>query len=370
LPVDRLKPSIFLVVCLLAVCLASVLPAVEASQTTTIYQINGPSSAVAGSEAPLSVAVTVYYNDTVAGYQLVVGILYTDLSPARIVPGVVVSSTDPCVNEPEAVAVCAIVILKSSGVERIGFQIGGIFGGRREPGSWGLNVTSVLEGPQNNLIPGSVSSKLFRIDLTPVALNVNVPSGVAVSVDGVSQPAGSVSIGVALGQHNITVPQLVNVSQSTRLRFEHWSDGYPSTSRIIVVTNSTTVKVDYVTQNLLTLIGVEGNATVPTWYDADNSATFSTNQYEPIPGLLGALGARLSFQGWYENGQVVTNSPTGTISMDEPHTLTALWQVDYSTPAVITLGVIAVVIMAFMLLRRRKRPSTRRGRSKRRRKRT
>jgi hypothetical protein len=367
--VRELKHSIFLAVCLVALCSASVFPGVQAAETTTVYQINGPSSAVAGSENPLLVAVTVYYNNTIAGDQLVVGILYTGLSPA-LVPGVVVSSTDPCVNGRVAVAVCAIIVPNSSGVERIGFQIGGIFGGSRMPGSWNLNVTSLIKGPQNNLIPSSVSSKLFKIDLTPVTLNVDVPSNVVVSVDGVSNPAGSVSVGVALGKHNITVPQLINVSQSTRLRFGHWSDGYSSAFRTIMITNSTSLQADYVTQNLLTLVGVEGNATVSNWYDANTNATFSTNQYVPMQGLPGALGVRLSLQGWYENGQLITNSPTGTISMDKPHTLTALWQADYSIPEAITFGVIAVVIIAFILLRRRKRPATRRSRSKRRRQRS
>jgi hypothetical protein len=341
-----------------------------ASQTTTVYQITSPTSSVAGSENPLPVTVSIYYNNTVAGNQLVVGVLDADLSPQRIVPGVVISSTNPCVNQPEPAALCAMTVPMSSGVERIDFQIGGIFGGRRMPGFWDLNVTSALFDRQNNLIPGSVSSKLFRINLTPVALNVNVPSNVIVSVDGLSQPAGPVSMGVALGQHNITVPQLVNVTQYTRLRFDHWSDGYPSTLRTIVVTNSTTLQADYVTQNLLTLIGVQGNAAVSNWYDADNNATFSTNQYQSIPGLLGAFSARFSLQGWYENGQLLTSSPTGTISMDKPHTLTAVWQVDYSIPAAITLGIVAAVIIGFLLLRRKSRTPSIHSRSKRRRKRS
>jgi len=306
----------------------------------------------------------------VTGYELVVGILYANLLPARIVPGFVVTSTDPCINGRESAALCAITIPKSSGVERINFQIGGIFGPRQKPGSWDLNVTSVIEDSQNNLIPGSVSSKLFKIDLTPVALNVNVPSNVAVSVDGLPQSPGSISIGVALGEHKITVPQLVNVSQSTRLRFDHWSDGYPLTERTIVITNSTTLEADYATQNLLTLIGVQGNNTTYTWYDSDSEATFSTVQYEPFAGMLGTVGARLSFEGWYENGQLLTASPTAKISMDKPHTLTALWQTDYSTPAMIAIGIIAAVIIIFLLIRRSKRTPTTRRRSRKRRKRS
>jgi len=367
----RLRPSTFLAFYLLTICLVSILPAVEAAQTTMIYRIDSPASAVAGSENPLTVAVTVYYNNTVTGDQLVVGILDNSFSPARIVPGAVVLSTDPCVNERMLAAVCAVIVPKSSGVERIDFQIGGILGGRGRPGSWNLNATSVLKDSQNNLIPGSVSSKVFRINLIPVELNVNVPPNVTVSVDGMLEPPGPVSVGVALGQHNITVPQFVNVSQSTRLNFDHWSDGYTSTLRIIVVTNSTTLQANYITQNLLTLIGEQGNTTVSTWYNANSNATFSTDEYEPMAGWLGGLGVRLSFQGWFENGQLLTNSPTGTISMDKPHTLTALWRLDYSIPALIALGSIAAAAVIFLLARRRNRNRpTRRSRSKRRRSRS
>jgi hypothetical protein len=351
----------------------SVYPAVDAAQTSTrIHQIDSPRSVIAGSENPIPVTVTVYYNNTIAGDHLLVGILDAGLTPQRIVPGVVVSSTDPCVNQPEAAALCEITTRAGSGAEGIAFQIGGIFGGKRGPGPWNLNITSALFNLQNSIISGSVSSSLFEVILTPVPLNVVVPSPVAVSIDGVRQPPGPTSVGVALGQHNITVPDLVQVDQSTRLRFDYWSDGYPTTLRNIVVTGTTTLQAVYVTQNLLTLMGVqqnlEQNATGAGWYDATANATFSANRYEPITGVLGAIGGRLSFQGWYENGQLVTNSPTGTISMDKPHTLTAIWGVDYSTPAAIMLGIIAVIIIFLALLRRRNEPPHARRRSKSRRK--
>jgi len=344
-----------LIICLIIMSMSAFYPAVEAAQTTAIYQITAPSAVVAGSQNPLPVTVTVFYNNTVPGDQLIVGILYADLSPATVVPGIVTSSTDPCAGGPMAYARCAVTVPKPSGVERIDFQIGGIFGGSAEPGSWELNVTSVLKDAHGSLIPSSVSSRLFRIGLTTVALNVDVPSNVTVSVDGVAQAPGSVSIGVALGQHTVTVPQLVNVSESTRLRFDHWSDGSPSTVRSVVISNSTTLQADYVTQNLLTLIGVGSNATISTWYDADSNATFSTNQYAPLPGTMSALGAKLAFQGWYENGQLFTRAPTGTVSMNKPHTLTAVWQADYLIPTAVTLGIIGAAIIALLILQRKNR---------------
>jgi hypothetical protein len=171
-----------------------------------------------------------------------------------------------------------------------------------------------------------------------------------------------------MGQSNITVPQLVQLNESSRLIFDHWSDGYPTAARNIVITNTTTLQAIYVTQNLLTLVGLRANST-SEWYDANTKTTFSANQYQPMSGPLAALGARLSFEGWYENGQLLTNSPTGTISMDEPHTLTAVWQVDYTIPAV-TIGIIIVAVVVIFLILRRKNVTTSRSRKRSRRKRS
>jgi len=319
-----MKILIPLIICALVLSMSSLSYAAAGAPTTTIYQITSPSRAIAGSETPLAISAIISYNNTVVGYRLVVGVLDAGLSPERIVPGAVVSSTDPCANLPEASALCAITLPQSSGVVRVDFQIGGIFGGRQKPGMWDLNVTSALVDHQNTLVAGSVSSRLFKINLMPVALKINVPLNVAVTVDGVLQPAGSVSVGVALGQHTVTVTQLVNLTQSTRLRFDHWSDGYQSTLRTIVVTDSATLQADYVTQNLLILIGVQDNSTVSRWYNAGSNATFSTTQYLPISASLGELSPRISLQGWFEDGQRLTSSPTGSISMDEPHTNSGL----------------------------------------------
>jgi hypothetical protein len=142
-----------------------------ATQTTSIYQVNSPSHALAGTEIPLPISVTIHYHNAATGSRLVVGIRDASSSPERTVPGVVVFSTDPCINQPGVTALCTIAIAKSSGIVKIDFQIGGIFDSGGQPKVWNLNVTSLLIDPRNKLIPGSMSSKLFKIDLTQVASN-------------------------------------------------------------------------------------------------------------------------------------------------------------------------------------------------------
>lgn len=364
-----LKATDALVICLLLVTIISGYSNVQAAQATKIYQVVHPPSGVAGGQTPIPVTATVYYNGTTPGYQLVVGILDAGSSPQNIVPGIVTTSTDPCLNQGEVGAVCFIKIPAASGVEHIEFQIGGIFGEKHGLGTWQLNLTSALLDGQGNLIPHSTSSTIFSIDLTGVTLSVVVPGPVVVSVDGIEQVPGPAAVGVALGPHNITVPALAQVDPTTRLRFDHWSDGTLGTVNTVTVTGNMSLEAIYVTQHSLTLVGAGENATGGGWYDNDSVAPFSTNQYQPITGPLGEMGAKSSFQGWYESSQLVTSSPNGTILMNKPHTLNAVWQIDYTVPGGIILVVVAAIVIVYLVVRQRKTKPSRRRRSQTRRRR-
>ena len=343
------------------------------AQSTRIYELVQPSHAVAGSQDPVEVTAIVYYNNTTRGNYLVTGIVDQDTTPAEISPGIVTSSPDPCLNQPVLAALCVSGITATSGAEHLDFKIGGILGGKRVPGTWDLNMTTALFDTTHNLIPKTKSTVLFGIQLTPVALNVTVPSPVAVSVDGVQQPSGPAVVGVALGEHNVSVPALVQVDPTTRLMFDHWPDGSTDTNRTILITSNANITVTYVTQNLLTLTGPQATSTGAGWYNEEEPATFSVAQTEPMAGLLGNFGGQMKFQGWYENGQLLTSSTTGTISMNRPHTITAVWQADYSEPALILTGIVIIFALAYLMVRRRtnkparRRPHRGRKRAKRRR---
>ena len=190
-----MRTTILLIICLLA-SMNSFNPG---AQTTTIYQVNIPSHALAGTEIPLPVSVTIDYHNAVADSRLVVGILDASSSLERLVPGVVVFSTDRCINQPMASALCTIAIAKSSGIVKIDFQIGGIFDSGGQPKVWNLNVTSLLIDPQDNLAPGSVSSKLLKINLTQAASNNGTnPMNNSDTLAALSQLGYSIPVALAL----------------------------------------------------------------------------------------------------------------------------------------------------------------------------
>jgi hypothetical protein len=367
----KLKKAHALLVCLLVPSLVLAFPNVYA-QSTRIYELVQPIHVVAGGQSPIEVTAIVYYNNTTPGNYLYTGIIDQDTTPHEITPGIVTSSPDSCLNQPVLAALCVIGINTASGVEHLDFKIGGILGGKHGLGTWDLNMTTALFDPAHNLIQKTTSTVLFGIRLTPLALKVTVPASVAVSVDGVQKPPGPTVVGVVLGEHNISVPALVQVSPTTRLKFDHWPDGSTDTNRTIFITSDTNITIAYVTQNLLTLAGPQATSTGAGWYNEGETATFSVAQTEPIPGLLGSLGGKMKFQGWYENGQLLTSSTTGTISMNQPHTLTAVCQADYSEPSLILTGILIIFALAYLMVRRRtnkparRRPHRRRTRVKRR----
>jgi hypothetical protein len=348
----KLKNAHALLICLFVTSLVLAFPYVYA-QSTRIYELVQPSHVVAGGQDPIEVTAIVYYSNTTPGNYLVTGIIDQDMTHHEITPGIVTSSPDSCLNQPVLAALCVIRINTGSGAEHMDFKIGGILGGKRGPGTWNLNITTALFDPNHNLIPKTTSTVLFGIQLTPVMVKVTVPASVAVSVDGVQQPAGPAVIGVALGEHNVSVPALVQVDTTTRLMFDHWPDGSTDTNRTIFITSDANITVTYVTQNLLTIAGPQATSTGAGWYNEDQTATFSVAATEPMAGLLGNFGGEMKFQGWYENGQLLTSSATGTVSMNRPHTIAAVWQADYSEPALILTGIVIVFALAYLMARRR-----------------
>jgi hypothetical protein len=354
------RPSmrIFRIVVLFIVftSLAPMIPSVQA-ETTSITDLQHPASVAAGDAEPLSVSATVSYRDAKPSYLLVVGILSTGNLP-RIIPGIASSSPDRCVNQPILAALCDIQIGGPSGVEHVEFKIGGILGDPQGVGSWNLNITAALVTANNTIVTNSGSSIPFSITIAPMILTVEVPANVSVSVDGAMQPPGPAQIPVSAGSHNITLPITAQVNDTVRLRFDSWSDGFGVPNRTVTLRASKTFEAIYVTQYRLTIAGQPNLATGEGWYDPGSTVTISVPESEPMSGILGLLGGKLRFQAWYEGSKLLTNSSIDIISMEKPHTLTVVWQYDYTIPIVIILATVTVLTLASVLVYRRTRPRT------------
>jgi len=326
------------------------------AQTTRIVFMRNPVHVLAGGNEPFTVQETVSFKDARPNSSLLVGILDIDSQPQKVVPGTVTTaSPDQCINQPALVALCAIKLHSSSGTENLEFKVGGILGGQpRTLGIWNLNLTAVLLDPNSVPIAKSASSIPFGVELSPLSLTVEVPVQVKSTIDGTEQRQGSVTIGVVAGSHNISVPLVVYVDTGKRLRFNRWSDGLIQPNRTVNVRSDLRFEAVYAIQYRLTLTDEQGTGTGQDWYDAGSTARFSVPQVEPYSGFLGSLGSRQAFQGWYENGKLLTNSSSGSIIMNQAHTLTVLWKPDYLLPiAIITITVVFVALILAVVIRKK-----------------
>src|SRR5208283_2044356 len=112
-----------------------------------------------------------------------------------------------------------------------------------------------------------------------------------------------------------SVLETVQMKTGSRLKFENWSDGSTSPNRTEYLRVDSTFTAIYVIQYSLTLISPEANVTGAGWYDSGTSATFSAPISAPMRGVLGILGARWIFKGWYEGDTLISASNEGTLSM-------------------------------------------------------
>jgi len=122
----------------------------------------------------------------------------------------------------------------------------------------------------------------------------------------------------------ISAKDIVPGGTGTQYRFDSWSGAQFSAdphqpSNSVLMDNPKTITANWVTQYKLTISSAYGNPVGDDWYDAGSSATASVTT--PVDG---GTGTRYSFTGW--TGDVTSTSPTLSITMDSPHTLTASWK--------------------------------------------
>jgi len=113
----------------------------------------------------------------------------------------------------------------------------------------------------------------------------------------------------------------------TQYRFDSWSGAMFSAdphqaSNSVLMDNPKTITANWVTQYKLTVNSPYGNPAGDDWYDAGSSATASVTT--PVDG---GAGTRYVFTGW--TGDLTSTTPTVSITMNSPHSLTASWKTQY-----------------------------------------
>jgi len=157
-------------------------------------------------------------------------------------------------------------------------------------------------------------------------------------IDGGNYGTGPIQISLLSGEHTLTLPEYIQINGTSRLRFDGWSDGYVFPDRSVNVSSDASLEATYVTQYKLTIQSKAQSVAVEGWYDRGSIASFSTES----SWQLTATSLQV-FNGWYENGVLVSNSASGSVLMNRPYTLEPVWH-SYSIfpPFFIILGAVGV----------------------------
>jgi len=343
-------PRVHAVCALLGILLLTIpVPEAYAAPSTSISDLQYPAHIVLGTSKyadGIPVAFQVHWTGARQNDLLLMGVLddqtqdfaegSTDITGCLL-------SRGGTVFEKKGRAYCALLLPKSSeGWTRAAFHVK-----LQSLGTHYLLAKAMLADSYGRSRAGSVSlSPRFSVEVTStLSLTVSVPSGVTVTLDGVAQQTGTVSAGVGVGSHTLSIPDLVPVDSVTRLRFDRWTDGSTSSNRLLRLEDDAQFEAVYVKQFLLTTRSPYGNATGGGWYDEGTTATFSVATPQPMSGLYGLLGGKYVFSRW--SGGSTANTPTASAKMDGPKTVTAMWSVDYRTPV---LAFAMILILALMPL--------------------
>jgi len=335
-------------------------PYVQA-QTTSITVTQSPSQVMQqanGLTQPVSGTFEMSYDGLPSGHFLIIIILYEDTHD--LVTGTITSSPDPCIPQTGLAgssyaqsAFCVLVPGASSGSDSLSSTLT-----LNETGLVALGAVAAMATKQYGSLQfdqGSRSVTTFTVSVQSInaGLTIDVPSAINVTVDGTTQAPGNVNLSFPPGTaHSITVPQVVPITNQSQLVFDHWSDGSTQTTRSVILQGEVILTANYVTQYHLTL--TDPAATGSGWYNAGSTAQISVPSSEPEPGVLGILGGTQTFQGWYSNGELLSTSASGTITMNGPYTLDTQWAPDNSMPIGIALLVlVAVAAAAYFTFRRR-----------------
>lgn len=320
--------------------------------TTSISQLAFQDHALIGAE--VTVRATVAYS-LGAGSHIVVSIY--DMGSNAFANGTVTSSPDSCWSQYANKATCRFPVplsegghtfLMPSGTQTLVFILR-FYTAR----TYDLLATAAIEDSTYKVVSGSASTQEFQITISDkLKVTITTRAPITVSVDGSPQLPGSVLLYLDPGLHIISVPSIVLEDNSSRLRFDHWSDGSTPFNRTLNLQGDAKLEAIYVTQYRLNLVSPEANATGAGWYDTGSSAEFSVPNTHYMNGILGLLGGKWVFQGWYDGTSLLTSSDSSSIVINTSHTLSARWSADYMIPIAIP-GVIVAAAVGLAYYRKR-----------------
>jgi hypothetical protein len=189
-----------------------------------------------------------------------------------------------------------------------------------------------FESIQHPYMSDGYNGELALLAKFVFSLNASLPSGTQIlTIDGVSYTSvPSYLLWIPGLSHTLLVPQIIAVGSGTRYAFTAWNDGDTSPTKTV---SKGFLSANYDLERFLNIISTYGDPAGTGWYLDGSYTSFSLTPLIELPDT------KHIFTGW--SGDFTGTSPTGSLYMDAPKTLTANWRTEfllklnseYGTPA-------------------------------------
>ena len=313
----------------------------QGNETVNISNLQYPTTV--GLSKQVVVSFTVDYSGITAGSDYLVAGVTNSAKTEWITGSVTTSSPDNCppnTGTDALTASCAYQPAQAQGSENLAFSVT-----LNSTGTYSFSTAALIEYPGCSA-SGSwctaayQNSNPFSITLVDkFTLTVSVPDQVSVTLDGVPQDVGPTSSQFSPGTHVISVPDIVQLDSTSRLKFNGWSDGSNQTAKTFDLESDMEIDATYVTQYLVT--SAADSTLESGWYNQGTVLQFTVDNTQLVNQYRLLVGG---FDGWYNAGQLITKSPSASFTVDGPLNLSDKWNyLPYLFPVLI-FAIVAVIL--------------------------
>jgi hypothetical protein len=291
----------------------------------------------------LVVSFTVDYSGITAGSDYLVAGVTNSARTEWIAGSVITSNPDNCppnTGTDALTASCAYQPAQAQGSENLAFSVT-----LNSTGTYSFSTAALIQYPGCSA-SGSwctaayQNSNPFSITLVDkFTLTVSIPDQVSVTLDGVPQGVGSTSSQLSPGTHVISIPDIVQLDSTSRLKFNGWSDGSNQTTKTFNLEKDSEIDATYVTQYLVT--STTDSTLQSGWYDRGTLVQFTVDNTQLVNEYRLLLGG---FDGWYNASQLMTKSPSASFPVDGPLNLSDKWNYLPYIPPVLIVAIVAVIL--------------------------
>ncbi len=303
----------------------------------------------------MTVTFTVSYDGASVGNYLVAGIW--DVQANSFAFGSTISSNPYSCPQTTGsyswAAACVYAISDLQGSETVSFSLVIL-----SPGNYRFLALAGLEDKNSKVIVRTPNEQttgnpnVFSVSvIDKFTLAVSLPDQVSVTLDGVREGPGSIGLQMFTGTHYISVPDIVQLNPTSRLKFKGWSDGSNQATRTFDLESDSEIAATYVTQYLVT--ATTDSTLQSGWYNQGTVLQFTVNNTQLVNNYRLLLGG---FDGWYNNGELIAISPSASLTIEGPLTVSGRWNYLPYIPLLL-IGVIVAIILFFA--RRRTVPARR-----------